>query len=144
MISNGNEEDGIVTIIKGSVNRVVNDFNSSNDGSRNLGIDFDITFLVVVGDSRIRQIDDKFLVKFADGQVRSVGAVDDFEAVVEQSLALVVDYTQQFDGSPGAARGGTCPRHTEGDVVNSTRFQGEGACRLHETTVVRSILALLF
>ena len=71
--------------------------------NRNLGVKLDITFLIVVGKWGIRQIDDDLLVKFADGQVRSVRTVKDLESVVEQGLALVVDHAQQLNRSPGTA-----------------------------------------
>ena len=72
-------------------------------GLDNLGVNLDIAFLIVIGKCSIRQIDDELLVKLTDGQVRSVRTVDNLEAVVEQSLALVVDHAQQFNGSPGTA-----------------------------------------
>ena len=110
----------------------------------NFGIEFNIAFLVVVGDGGVGQIDDEALVELTDGEVGGVRTVDDLEAVVEQSLALIVGDAEELHRGPGAAGSGTGPRHTEGDVVNSTRFQGEGTCGLHETTVVRLVAHLLF
>ena len=74
-----------------------------NSSFRNFRIEFEITFLVVVGEGSIRQINDELLVELADGQIGSARTVDNLEAVVEQGLALVVDHAQQFNRSPGTA-----------------------------------------
>ena len=96
------EDGGVVSVMKRAVDSVIG-VNALEVRGRNLRVEFIVTFLIVIGNRSIRQIDDELLVKLTDGQVRSVRTVDDLEAVVEQGLALVVDHAQQLDGSPGAA-----------------------------------------
>ena len=70
---------------------------------------------------------------------RSIGTIENLEAVLEEALADIIDLTEQLDRRPSVAGGGLSERNTHSDVVQSTGFQSEGASRLHETTVTRSV-----
>ena len=58
-----------------------------------------ITFIEIISGIigfPVGYVEDQGLVKFTDGQVRSIRSVDHMEAVIEQRLAFVIGHTQQF------------------------------------------------
>ena len=79
------------------------------------------------------------VIHLFNGDIRSIGAVQNFEAVLEEGLALVVSHLQGVNRSGGTTTSGTGPRNTNGDIVDSTGTQGERTCGLHETAVCWSI-----
>ena len=106
------------------------------DGGRSL----DIGLAVVVGTGVvISEIEDNLVLEFLSGERGSIGAIKNFEAVLEEALTDIIDLTEQLDRRPSVAGGGLSERNTNGDIVQSTGFQGEGTSGLHETTVGRSV-----
>ena len=109
--------------------------------SRNLRIKFRISLMIVVSLRIIvGEVDDQLILKFTDSDIRSVRTVQCLETVLKEGLTLIISAFQQIHGSLGTTLGCTCPRNTDGDVVDRTGLQGEGTGRLHETTVVRSVV----
>ena len=84
-------------------------------------------------------LENKLIFKLFNVNSRSVRTIKHFEAVFEEGLALVVSNLQSVNRGLSTTAGSTCPRNTHGNVVDSTCTEGEGACRLHETTVSRSV-----
>ena len=73
---------------------------------------------------------------------RHVGCVwtrNNFEAIVEQSLGLVVGQAQKLDTLEGLSPRCTCPNHPDRDVVVVARLQSERTSTLQKQPVARRV-----
>ena len=87
----------------------------------------------------IRQVQDELVFEFLHRHIGCVWTRNNFEAIVEQSLGLVVGQAQKFDTLEGLSPRCTCPNHPDRDVVVVARLQGKRTSTLQKQPVTRGV-----